>query len=835
MRQLLRVFILTLFAVQFLQAQTPVPGGINYQAIARNANGGVYVNKAVSVRITVLQDNNPGTVQYTETHAVTTNGFGLFNLKIGGGTPESGTFDDITWTTANQYIKVEVDIDGGTNYVDMGTSELLSVPYALYAETSGNSGSVGPEGPAGPAGPAGAKGDKGDKGDAGATGPAGATGAQGPAGPAGAKGDKGDKGDAGATGPAGATGAQGPAGPAGPEGPQGPPGSGSGSGNTVLNGTGNPGAGTGNLGDFYINTTTDEIFGPKTGSGWGTGTSLVGPQGTSGSAGAVGPQGPAGPAGAKGDKGDAGATGPAGATGAQGPAGPAGPAGATGATGPIGLTGPAGATGATGAQGPAGPAGATGATGAQGPAGAPGAPGATGAQGPAGPAGATGATGAQGPAGAKGDKGDKGDQGDPGPAGGGTLDQAYDFGGPGLGRTITADASPVEIIVSGANATSDRGIRITTAGTNAIGLDIPHTGSGVGVRVNNSNASNTYAAVQAQTNSTTANNSAIFGQTTGAASGVAGEVSSSATAFAAVHGSNLRTTGGAGVNGIGFQGVTGQTIRVSGTGVFGQHNTPATGADPFATPTGIYNAGVLGVGYCGTVGQTQFAGGSGIFGLNIATATATDDAAGVIGDGDFVGVVGYSNAAYYGVGSLTNILALGNLEAYGTKTFIIDHPADPANKFLRHFAVESNEVLNMYRGVVQLDGKGEATISLPTYFEAVNKNFAYQLTAVGGSMPGVYVKSEIASGQFTIAGGIANGKVSWQVTAERNDLYLQKNPQEREVEREKPAFKKGTYMKPELYGEPIEKSYLNARRFSKVAPLETPKGKGQQNTFPASK
>lgn len=123
-----------------LSAQTPVPSGINYQAIARNSNGGVYVNQSIAVRISVLQGSSSGAIQYSETHAVTTNGFGLFSLKIGGGTPVQGTFDDITWSTANQYVKVEVDIAGGTNYVEIGNSELLSVPYALYAESAGNGG-----------------------------------------------------------------------------------------------------------------------------------------------------------------------------------------------------------------------------------------------------------------------------------------------------------------------------------------------------------------------------------------------------------------------------------------------------------------------------------------------------------------------------------------------------------------------------------------------------------------------------------------------------------------------------------------------------------------------
>ncbi|WP_289202850.1 hypothetical protein [Riemerella anatipestifer] len=179
-------------------------------------------------------------------------------------------------------------------------------------------------------------------------------------------------------------------------------------GKSVLNGTAEPLSTTGTVGDFYINTATNQIFGPKTASGWGAGTSLVGLQGPRGLTGATGPAGAIGP---KGDKGD---------TGATGPAGPQGPRGLTGATGPAGAVGPKGDKGDTGATGPAGPQGPRGLTGATGPAGAVGPKGDkgdTGATGPAGPQGPRGLTGATGPAGAVGPKGDKGDTGATGPAG----------------------------------------------------------------------------------------------------------------------------------------------------------------------------------------------------------------------------------------------------------------------------------------------------------------------------------------------------------------------------------------------------------------------------------
>ncbi|MBL7765029.1 MAG: collagen-like protein [Chitinophagaceae bacterium] len=180
------------------------------------------------------------------------------------------------------------------------------------------------------------------------TGPVGPAGPTGPVGPAGPTGPQGPAGATGATGPAGPTGATGPIGATGPQGPAGANGSNGADGKTVLNGIVDPTAGTGNDGDFYINISTNMLFGPKAAGTWGSGVSLVGPAGATGPQGPTGATGPQGPAGATGPQGPIGLTGPTGAT------GPQGPTGATGPQGPIGLTG---ATGPQGPQGPAGPAG----------------------------------------------------------------------------------------------------------------------------------------------------------------------------------------------------------------------------------------------------------------------------------------------------------------------------------------------------------------------------------------------------------------------------------------------------------------------------------------------
>jgi len=216
---LLLTFLLCLTIA--LNAQTTIPQGINYQAIVRNSQGAVFVNQPVSARLTILSGSSTGPIQYQETHEVTTNSFGLINLKIGAGTVVQGSFSAIPWEDANQYLKAELAFSGQP-YLEIGNSELLSVPFALYARSAGTGGQSGQDG------------------------------------------------------------------------------------NTILNGTTNPNIATGNIGDFYVNTTTYEIFGPLTAGGWGNGTSLIGPAGANGADGAEGPQGPAGVQGPQGPPGSGG-------------------------------------------------------------------------------------------------------------------------------------------------------------------------------------------------------------------------------------------------------------------------------------------------------------------------------------------------------------------------------------------------------------------------------------------------------------------------------------------------------------------------------------------------
>ena len=199
------------------------PESFKYQAIARDASGLVLANKNVSFQISILQGAATGTVVYRERHFPTTNNFGLVNLNIGTGTIITGDFSQIDWSTGNYYIQTEMDPNGGTNFTLIGTTQLLSVPYALYAEKAGVPGVTGPTGPTGNTGPTGVVGPIGSSGVTGATGPqgpTGATGAQGTTGSTGVTGAIGPPGPTGTgvTGPTGATGASGNQGNTGPTG-----------------------------------------------------------------------------------------------------------------------------------------------------------------------------------------------------------------------------------------------------------------------------------------------------------------------------------------------------------------------------------------------------------------------------------------------------------------------------------------------------------------------------------------------------------------------------------------------------------------------------------------
>lgn len=178
------------------------------------------------------------------------------------------------------------------------------------------------------------------------------------------------------------------------------------------------------------------------------------------------------------------------------------------------------------------------------------------------------------------------------------------------------------------------------------------------------------------------------------------------------------------------------------------------------------------------------------------------------------GVWGRSTSGYAGVFG-------GRVSIYGTlwtsgKAFRIDHPLDPENRYLSHSSVESDVMLNVYGGRVQTDAGGNAVVSLPTYFEALNEDFRYQLTVMREFAQAI-VAEEVHDNRFTIRTDRPNVTVCWQVTGVRKDPYAQRNPIV--VEEDKPEEHRGTYLHPEVYGQP-ESRYIDYKRIKGIKDVQ---------------
>jgi len=134
MKPVLVLLVISFFIHNLLVAQ--VPQAINYQGVARNSGGSVLANQSVSLRMSILSDSALGTTVYAETHALVTDAYGLFLLQIGKGTVVTGVFNTITWGSKPQYLKVEIDPSGGSDYSLLGTNQFVSVPYALHSKST---------------------------------------------------------------------------------------------------------------------------------------------------------------------------------------------------------------------------------------------------------------------------------------------------------------------------------------------------------------------------------------------------------------------------------------------------------------------------------------------------------------------------------------------------------------------------------------------------------------------------------------------------------------------------------------------------------------------------
>jgi len=240
----------------------------------------------------------------------------------------------------------------------------------------------------------------------------------------------------------------------------------------------------------------------------------------------------------------------------------------------------------------------------------------------------------------------------------------------------------------------------------------------------------------------------------------------------------------------------------SDAGVRGEHSNGNKGqlGDPLYGVSGeASDTGIWGVrGYHAPTGNQGYIGSDrgGVEGSHNASGNW-----GRLGNAT-TGVYGHSSAwSKYTAGEFNGpVLVKGNLSK-GGGSFKIDHPLDPENKYLQHSFVESPDMMNIYNGNAVLDEAGEAWVELPEWFEALNRDFRYQLTCIGGFAP-VYIAERISDNRFKIAGGTADMEVSWQVTGIRQDPYA--DAHRIPVEEDKPEKERGYYLHPEAYGQPKE-------------------------------
>jgi hypothetical protein len=276
-----------------------------------------------------------------------------------------------------------------------------------------------------------------------------------------------------------------------------------------------------------------------------------------------------------------------------------------------------------------------------------------------------------------------------------------------------------------------------------------------------------------------------------------------------------------GTNGFGVSG-----FATSGVGVYGGNYGSANPSAEFQNLIGAGTKGVAVVGTSGSATPTQInnqaspfydAAGefSGADGIIAQTSTDANNGFAVIGiNTGTAGVAIYGDDLDKGANSYAGffigpVYVSGALTGAASIGSSMDDPIDPANKILNHASVESPEMKNIYDGTVILNERGEAEVALPKYFEALNKDFRYQLTCIGGYAP-VYVARKVHNNAFAIAGGTPGLEVSWQVTGVRNDAYATAHPIV--TEEDKAAGDRGHYLHPVELGASPDKAIETHQR-----------------------
>lgn len=247
-----------------------------------------------------------------------------------------------------------------------------------------------------------------------------------------------------------------------------------------------------------------------------------------------------------------------------------------------------------------------------------------------------------------------------------------------------------------------------------------------------------------------------------------------------------------------FPGVYG--FSTNSVGVYGESSSQDGVSGNSGSGSGVFGSSTT---YTGVRGISN--SGDGVYGLSQITGNGVS---GVSASSAGVGVYGYNQSGGYAGYFFGNVFVNGtiNKAAVGFK---IDHPLDPANKYLYHTGIESPDMLNLYNGNLTTDENGEATVLLPEWFEALNRDFRYQLTVIGVFAQAI-VASKIKNNRFTIKTDKPQVEVSWQVTGIRQDAYA--NAHRMPIEEEKAEKERGYYLRPELFGQPEEKGVEWARR-----------------------
>lgn len=251
--------------------------------------------------------------------------------------------------------------------------------------------------------------------------------------------------------------------------------------------------------------------------------------------------------------------------------------------------------------------------------------------------------------------------------------------------------------------------------------------------------------------------------------------------------------------------------RGSDYGVFGASSVGFGVMGSSSTSDGVYGYSDTGIGIEGISNS-----GYGVHGVNTSGASLA---------GYFEGTVNVTQVLSAG-----GLASGGSISKGGACNFKIDHPLDPANKYLYHSAVESADMKNIYDGVAVLDEQGEAAVELPPWFEPLNQDFRYQLTAIGTPGPALHIAGKIHANRFRIAGGEPGMEVSWQVTGIRHDLYA--SAHRSPVEEEKPEAERGYYLHPALYNAPVEKGVEWARHARMAQGLKVAEAREHQGLIP---